>query len=71
MGFRNFSAFLNSYRLKDVVEAFSDPEQAGTPILTIALNAGFQSIATFNRAFRHAYESTPREFRKKAAAGAQ
>lgn len=69
MGYRNFSAFLNSYRLKDVVEAFSDPEQAGTPILTIALSAGFQSIATFNRAFRHTYRSTPREFRKKAAAG--
>jgi AraC-like DNA-binding protein len=70
MGFRNFAAFLNSYRLKDVVAAFSDPEQAGIPILTIALNAGFQSIATFNRAFRHAYRSTPSDFRKKVATGA-
>ena len=66
LGFRNFAAFLNSYRLKDVVAAFSDPDQAGIPILTIALSAGFQSIATFNRAFRHAYRSTPRDFRKKA-----
>ncbi len=69
MGFRNFAAFLNSYRLKDVLEAFSDPEQAGIPILTIALSAGFQSIATFNRAFRLTYGSAPRDFRRKVATG--
>jgi len=71
LGFRNFAAFLNSYRLKDVVQAFGDPEQAGVPILTIALDSGFQSIATFNRAFRQAYEVTPTDFRKQALKTAQ
>ncbi len=64
LGFRNFAAFLSSYRLRDVVAAFSDPDQARTPILTIAFDAGFQSITTFNRTFRHVYGSTPTVFRK-------
>jgi AraC-like DNA-binding protein len=71
LGFRNFSAFLNSYRLGDVVTAFSDPDQAGLPILTIALDAGFQSIATFNRAFSHTYGATPTSYRKQALKTAQ
>jgi AraC-like DNA-binding protein len=71
LGFRNFSAFLNSYRLRDVVAAFGDPDQAGIPILTIALDAGFQSIATFNRAFSHAYGTTPTNYRKQALSTAQ
>ena len=66
LGYSNFAAFLNTYRLGDVEAAFKDPAMADTPILTIATDAGFQSIATFNRAFRQAYNQTPTDFRRRA-----
>ena len=49
LGFRNFNAFLHHYRIREACEALSDPGQARTPILTIALTVGYQSISTFNR----------------------
>jgi AraC-like DNA-binding protein len=39
------------------------------PILTIALDAGFGSLASFNRAFRLANGHTPSEFRARAGTG--
>jgi AraC-like DNA-binding protein len=54
LGHRNFNAFLNRYRL--------------VPVLTIALDAGFQSLAPFNRAFKADTGLTPSEFRRQAAA---
>jgi AraC-like DNA-binding protein len=52
LGHRNFSSFVNGYRLAEAMAALADPAQADVPILTIALDAGFQSIGPFNRAFR-------------------
>jgi AraC-like DNA-binding protein len=65
LGHRNFSAFLNGYRLADAMKALADPSQARVPILTIALDAGFQSIGPFNRAFKDRAGITPSEFRRK------
>jgi len=65
LGHRNFNAFLNGYRLADAMEALADPSQAKVPILTIALDAGFQSIGPFNRAFKDRAGMTPTEFRRK------
>ena len=69
LGFRNFNAFLHHYRLGEACEALSDPSQARTPILTIALTVGYQSISTFNRAFREVLGETPSAFRAKALDG--
>jgi AraC-like DNA-binding protein len=63
LGFRNFTAFLNSYRLAEVREALADPDQREVPILTIALDAGFGSLGPFNRAFREAEAMTPTAYR--------
>lgn len=63
LGYRNFSSFLNHYRLIEVREALSDPAQAEVPILTIALDSGFGSLAPFNRAFRQSEGMTPTEYR--------
>lgn len=63
MGFRNFTAFLNGFRLDEVRAALADPEQREVPILTIALDAGFGSLGPFNRAFRDAEGMTPSEYR--------
>jgi AraC-like DNA-binding protein len=67
MGYRNFSAFLNGYRLAEVKTALADPAQRLVPILTIALDAGFGSLGPFNRAFREAESMTPTEFRSTRA----
>lgn len=64
LGFKNFSAFINGYRLAEVRAALSDPTQLETPISTIALDAGFGSIASFNRVFKSEYGVAPRDFRR-------
>ncbi|WP_295853420.1 helix-turn-helix domain-containing protein [Tardiphaga sp.] len=71
MGYRNFNAFLNRYRLDDAKGALSDPSQREVPVLTIALDAGFQSIGPFNRAFKADTGITPTEFRRDALARLQ
>lgn len=63
MGFRNFTAFLNGFRIEEVRAALADPAQQGVPILTIAIDAGFGSLGPFNRAFRDAEGMTPSEYR--------
>ncbi|MBL0924600.1 MAG: helix-turn-helix transcriptional regulator [Sphingomonadaceae bacterium] len=67
MGHRNFSSFLNGYRLAEVKAALSDASQREVPIITIALDAGFGSLGPFNRAFREAEGMTPSEFRARFA----
>lgn len=68
LGYRNFNAFLNHYRLEDARGALADPAQKQVPVLTIAMDAGFQSIGPFNRAFKAATNLTPTEFRSLALA---
>lgn len=63
MGFDNFTQFVNSYRIPAVCDALSDPNRARDPILTIALETGFNSIAPFNRAFKQQMGMTPKEYR--------
>ena len=70
LGYRNFNAFLNRYRLDDAKAALADPGQRDVPVLTIAIDAGFQSIGPFNRAFKAETGSTPTEFRRDALASA-
>jgi AraC-like DNA-binding protein len=64
LGHRNFSAFVNGYRLVEAEAALADPSQAEVPILTIALDAGFGSIGPFNRAFKAHTGLTPTEYRR-------
>ena len=71
LGYRNFNAFLNHYRLADAKAALADPSQREVPVLTIAMDAGFQSIGPFNRAFKGDTGVTPTEFRRDALAGTQ
>lgn len=68
LGHRNFNAFINGYRLAEVRAALADPAQREVPVLTLALDAGFQSIGPFNRAFKALTGLTPTEFRRQALA---
>ncbi|WP_315730375.1 MULTISPECIES: helix-turn-helix domain-containing protein [unclassified Bradyrhizobium] len=71
LGHRNFNAFLNRYRIDEAKAALADLSQAEVPVLTIALDAGFQSLAPFNRAFKADTGVTPTEFRRRTAAAAK
>ncbi|MDP1749164.1 MAG: AraC family transcriptional regulator [Reyranella sp.] len=66
LGYRNFNEYLNRHRLADAKQALVDPAQAEVPILTIALDSGFQSLGPFNRAFKGDTGMTPTEYRKAA-----
>ncbi len=65
LGFNHFSQFLNHHRLDHVVMQFKQADQVNTPILTLALNAGFNSIGPFNRAFKARFNTTPSQYRKQ------
>jgi len=65
LGYRNFSSFLNHYRIEAVKDAFAKPENSRIPVLTIALDNGYNSLAPFNRAFRDIEKTTPSAYRQK------
>ena len=65
LGHRNFNAYINGFRLDEARTALADPARRALPVLTIALDAGFQSIGPFNRAFKAATGLTPTEFRQQ------
>ncbi len=66
LGYRNFSDFLNQYRIEAACTELSDPAKARIPILTIAMDLGYQSIGPFNRAFKEKKGLTPSEFRRQS-----
>ncbi len=68
LGHRNFNAFINGFRLDEARSALADPARRDLPVLTIALDAGFQSIGPFNRAFKAGTGLTPTEFRRQKLA---
>jgi len=66
LGHRNFSSFLNGYRIGEAQEKLADRTLVDLPILTIAMDLGYNSLAPFNRAFRAETGKTPSDFRKSA-----
>jgi AraC-like DNA-binding protein len=65
LGYRNFNVFLNNHRIEEAKAALSDPTQAEVPVTTIAMDAGFQSLGPFNRAFKATTGVTPTEYRRR------
>ncbi len=64
LGFKNFSSFLNSYRIPAACLEFENIENIRKPILTIALELGYGSIGPFNRAFKDITGKTPTQYRQ-------
>ena len=70
LGHRNFTAFLNAWRIPAAKALLAEPAEAKKQVLQIALEVGFGSIAPFNRAFKEATGQTPTDFRRRALGGA-
>jgi AraC-like DNA-binding protein len=61
LGYRNFNEFINEYRINEAaLRLLAEPE---TPISNIALDVGYRTLSSFNRAFRKEKETTPTAYR--------
>lgn len=58
----NFNDCINNYRIEAVKNSFANGEHKKTTLLGIAYDCGFNSKATFNRAFKKNTGKTPKEF---------
>lgn len=66
LGFRNFSDFVNRYRIQAACEILADANQKDIPVIRIAMDLGFGSLAPFNRAFKQITGTTPTSYRREA-----
>jgi AraC-like DNA-binding protein len=73
LGYGHFRSFLNAHRVADARAMLADPASADLKLAAVAWDAGFASLASFNRAFKHVEGRAPSEFRAErlAAPGAE
>ena len=62
---KNFNDFINYYRIEAVKEKIKHGEHTKSTLLGIALDCGFNSKATFNRAFKKSTSLSPKEYINK------
>jgi AraC-like DNA-binding protein len=67
----HFSSYLNGLRIEAVKQALADPAQAGTPLLQLATDAGYNALSVFNRAFKTREGCTPSAWRAARQAAMQ
>lgn len=66
LGYKNLNDFLHDHRIAAAARDLADNSKNHLPILTIALEAGYGSLAPFNKAFKERKKQTPSEFRRNA-----
>ncbi len=62
---KNFSEFINHYRIKKAKSLLIDPDYSNEKIATIAYDCGFGNVTSFNLAFKAETEITPSQYRKQ------
>lgn len=62
---KNFNDFVNAYRVEAVKKLLTDPASAHLSLLGMGLECGFNSKATFNRAFRKETGMSPGEYNQQ------
>ena len=60
----NFNDFINHYRIEAVKEKLQKEEHKTSTLLGIAFDCGFNSKATFNRAFKKSTDLSPKDYLK-------
>lgn len=60
----NFNHFINSFRIKHAKQLFAHASTNHWTVLVIALESGFSSVASFNRAFKAELGCAPTEYRR-------
>lgn len=63
LGHDHFRAFLNGLRVAEARRLLADPARADDKLIAIALDSGFASLASFNRAFQAVEGRPPSAFR--------
>ncbi|WP_297332426.1 AraC family transcriptional regulator [Flavobacterium sp.] len=58
----NFNDYINKYRIEAVIDKFKNGEHKESTFIGIAIDCGFNSKATFNRAFKKHTGTTPKEY---------
>ena len=59
---KNFFEFINSYRVEEVKAIIANPENKNLKLIAIALDAGFNSKASFNRIFKQMTNMSPSQY---------
>lgn len=62
---KNFSEFVNSYRIEKAKQLLIAPETKNEKIASIAYDSGFNNVTTFNLAFKGSTQLTPSQYRKQ------
>ena len=61
----NFNDFVNHYRTKALISKIEEGEHNIQTLLSLALECGFNSKSTFNRAFKRSKSLSPKEYIEK------
>ena len=62
---KNFSEFVNHYRIQRAKLLLADPEYHSEKIATIAYDCGFGNVTSFNLAFKTEAQMTPSQYRNR------
>jgi ligand-binding sensor domain-containing protein/AraC-like DNA-binding protein len=62
---RNFSDYINSYRIEEAKKILQDPQKEEQKITAVAFDVGFNTMVAFYNAFKKYTGMTPSEFKKK------
>ena len=63
---RNFSDFINAYRVREVARLLDSENAKNINLLDVLFQVGFNSKSTFNAMFKREFACTPSEYRKQS-----
>lgn len=62
---QNFNSFINNYRIQESIDKFKDEKNDHLTIAAIAFEVGFNSISSFNAAFKNQMKVAPKAYRNQ------
>ncbi|MEO1097269.1 MAG: helix-turn-helix domain-containing protein, partial [Bacteroidota bacterium] len=62
---KNFNSYINTYRIQEASRLLQDETNGHLTIAAIAFEIGFNSISSFNTAFKKQIGQTPQAYRKQ------